>query len=355
LYGSNNNASGNIIYDNGVIGGSLHGGLLLAAQFGGLASHNTVSGNTIFRQDGAEVNQYYGIRVSNTSYADWATGQAKVNGSFVVHSNNLYDAKSAGTTGGTPPTHSSGTVSDGGVDWLYIGTFENTNARPDMNRIGVNNIYNHTGGNTKEFGVASNYFEEPTSSSKFIRAAEWSSGLAVKSGGFVFYNHSDGVARHYKAKNAGSTGVTPPTHTSGSTSDGVITWLYVGESEWFQSSTTNESQFFNKSPIYVQALDSVSEASSTQIFSGTFFPEGQVSASNGSLYLRNNSTLGIQIYIKTGTNGSDTGWQTLAYKLTGTTGNRPSAQVGMEYFDTTLGYPVWWNGSAWIDATGATP
>jgi hypothetical protein len=24
------------------------------------------------------------------------------------------------------------------------------------------------------------------------------------------------------------------------------------------------------------------------------------------------------------------------------------------YYDVTLGKPIWWNGSAWIDATGAT-
>ena len=27
---------------------------------------------------------------------------------------------------------------------------------------------------------------------------------------------------------------------------------------------------------------------------------------------------------------------------------------GTYYFDTTLGKPIWWNGTAWVDATGAT-
>ena len=31
-----------------------------------------------------------------------------------------------------------------------------------------------------------------------------------------------------------------------------------------------------------------------------------------------------------------------------------SSNVGFQYFDTTLNKPIWWNGSAWVDATGAT-
>jgi hypothetical protein len=33
--------------------------------------------------------------------------------------------------------------------------------------------------------------------------------------------------------------------------------------------------------------------------------------------------------------------------------SRPDSPVtGQECFDTDLGKPVWWNGSAWVDATG---
>ena len=58
--------------------------------------------------------------------------------------------------------------------------------------------------------------------------------------------------------------------------------------------------------------------------------------------------------VPTGTN------TTLQYRLSGVTASRPSTtgfpvrRVGMEYFDTTLGIPVWWNGTNWVDATGAT-
>jgi hypothetical protein len=38
----------------------------------------------------------------------------------------------------------------------------------------------------------------------------------------------------------------------------------------------------------------------------------------------------------------------------GATADRPtqSLQVGQFYFDTTLGYPVWYDGTDWVDAAG---
>jgi hypothetical protein len=38
----------------------------------------------------------------------------------------------------------------------------------------------------------------------------------------------------------------------------------------------------------------------------------------------------------------------------GVTADRPTQnlQVGQFYFDTTLGYPVWYDGTDWVDATG---
>jgi hypothetical protein len=32
----------------------------------------------------------------------------------------------------------------------------------------------------------------------------------------------------------------------------------------------------------------------------------------------------------------------------------PGLSVGQSYFDTTLGKPVWWDGTHWVDATGAS-
>lgn len=45
---------------------------------------------------------------------------------------------------------------------------------------------------------------------------------------------------------------------------------------------------------------------------------------------------------------------TLNTPSAGTTANRPATnlQIGQQYFDTTIGIPIWWNGSNWINAAG---
>ncbi len=47
------------------------------------------------------------------------------------------------------------------------------------------------------------------------------------------------------------------------------------------------------------------------------------------------------------------GWVAVS---SGTTAARPSAvpSIGFQYFDTTLGIPIFWNGSVWKSAAGAT-
>lgn len=50
----------------------------------------------------------------------WGVAMPVTSGDIVINANRRYIAMSSGTTGSTAPTHTSGTVSDGGVDWLYI-------------------------------------------------------------------------------------------------------------------------------------------------------------------------------------------------------------------------------------------
>jgi len=40
----------------------------------------------------------------------------------------------------------------------------------------------------------------------------------------------------------------------------------------------------------------------------------------------------------------------------GTTANRPAVgeTIGQMYFDTTLGIPIWYNGTKWVNSSGAS-
>lgn len=59
------------------------------------------------------------------------------------------------------------------------------------------------------------------------------------------------------------------------------------------------------------------------------------------------------LWVKAAGGDSNTGWARVAILASGATSARPTARpVGQQFFDTTLGKPVWWNGTAWVDATG---
>lgn len=77
-------------------------------------------------------------------------------------------------------------------------------------------------------------------------------------------------------------------------------------------------------------------------------PTGIPTAYTGKVSLLFNSTDNIlNVY-----NGA---WKKFQSIISGITGSRPTVtDIGYQYFDTTLGKPIWWKGAVWVDATGAT-
>lgn len=53
--------------------------------------------------------------------AAWAASTAYAADAYCSRNGNIYQTTSGGTSGSTPPTHFSGSVSDGGVTWTYFG------------------------------------------------------------------------------------------------------------------------------------------------------------------------------------------------------------------------------------------
>ncbi|MGL5336062.1 MAG: hypothetical protein ACRC9R_07960 [Enterovibrio sp.] len=54
-----------------------------------------------------------------------------------------------------------------------------------------------------------------------VRPTTWLTGTAYAAGAYTFYN-----GNYYSTVAGGLSGITPPTHTSGSASDGGVTWVY---------------------------------------------------------------------------------------------------------------------------------
>lgn len=111
----------------------------------------------------------------------WGPGIYAMVGATCQHNGNYFTAQNSGVTGTTPPTHTSGSMSDGGVIWTRANSI---------------------------------------STSSEIRL--WSAGIYVTAGSVCTYS-----SNYYTAQNTGFTGSTPPTHTSGTTSDGNINWTYT--------------------------------------------------------------------------------------------------------------------------------
>lgn len=145
LYGGINAAAGNICMSNGqrnLVETWNGDGITLHYGWGGIAYGNTVTGN-ICGDDQVVKTQRSGINISGNGYSQWVSG-ATISQSgdsrYRYYGDNVYWTLDAGTCGATPPTHTSGTESDGNLDWTYIWTAEPVHA-PSRNYIDGNIVF----------------------------------------------------------------------------------------------------------------------------------------------------------------------------------------------------------------------
>lgn len=90
------------------------------------------------------------------------------------------------------------------------------------------------------------------------------------------------------------------------------------------------------------------------LFSGTASPEGAVIAKVGSVFMNTGGDIGKSAFVKE-TGAGNAGWKPIQSINSGTSAGRPTVTtIGYQYFDTTLGKPIWWGGADWKDASGAT-
>jgi len=83
--------------------------------------------------------------------ATWVTNTVYAANAYTFYNGNYYQTAGGGTSGATPPTHTSGTVSDGGVSWAYYsGTYPDFLADTDVS------VFNEK---TLELGVLERFAE----------------------------------------------------------------------------------------------------------------------------------------------------------------------------------------------------
>lgn len=76
---------------------------------------------------------------------DWVMSTTFAAGSYCFYNGNYYTTTNGGTTGSTPPTHTSGSVSDGGVTWTYysnayeawVADTDECNLPDDVLKLGI--------------------------------------------------------------------------------------------------------------------------------------------------------------------------------------------------------------------------
>lgn len=74
-----------------------------------------------------------------------------------------------------------------------------------------------------------------------VRPATWAASTVYASNAYTFYN-----GNYYQTTAGGTSGATPPTHTSGSASDGGVTWTYYNGSYSDFLADTDETVFNQK-------------------------------------------------------------------------------------------------------------
>lgn len=134
-------------------------------------------------------------------------------------------------------------------NYFHVDTFYNTNSTLPLRIINPNELGYLNGSNIDDYpvsqfyirGIATNtFFINPTpgsgddgdiisfeyASDRVVRPKTWAASQTITATDtYRFYN-----GNYYTSTNTGTTGATPPTHTSGTVSDGTVSWAYYSGS-----------------------------------------------------------------------------------------------------------------------------
>lgn len=358
VYGSFNTIL-NVVGINNNQGNTGHAGAVtLITGFGGEAFGNTIS--NVIGIDNQEVpTQLAAVSLTTNRYRLWSASGSYAAAEWVYYGSNIYQTAAGGTSGATPPTHTSGDVSDGGVTWTFKKTAKG-NLRPSANTISglysSGNVYGEVYDQSGSYNTITGSNDNRVSKRQ---NTPWAANTAVFKYEQRIYT-SGNVTRRYVCRTGSSggtgtlTGTTPPTHTSGNVSDGAVIWGYV-------ASTPMQDQVTNglTGPVMRGKLQMISAGGTgtyIEIFPADVSPVNSAPAPAGSICILSEGTSNLRgIFFKTSglseTPAQDpNGWLRVQINNYGTTANRPALGTndkGSIFWDTTLDAPIIWSGTAW--------
>jgi parallel beta-helix repeat protein len=321
VYGRFNTVTGNVCSNNSqrypVNGGSF-GNITVTPAYGGQASYNTITGNSCF-DDQATPTAETGVKLQANAYGVWAAAKEFTSANrYCYYGLNVYAALAitSAMTGEVPPTHTSGAVSDGVIEWTFLFT-GSPNLNAHDNSVAANNFLGHR---------LTDAVTDSTSNSQTILQRD-----LLRSG--VTGGVQIGVTPAIR-----SAATFPGTATAGSTGDLCLrSGGGTGISAYVKESGTNTTTGWT--PLMVRKQ-------------GVTGSRPNLTASGYEGYLYYDTTLDAQLVLN-----NAKGWHELAVRQSGTSAERPTPtteQKGRSYFDTTLNKPVWWDGTGWRDAAGTT-
>ncbi len=129
---------------------------------------------------------------SKKNYTPWTTATAYSVGDIVTNGSYKYIASTAATSGATPPTHTSGSASDGGVDWMFVEIATNTSFFENNLYVAIGRVNDWSNEPTPDAPIDDDTTKYPDLStvvaakrlesnavSYAIQRFDWQSGMAV--------------------------------------------------------------------------------------------------------------------------------------------------------------------------------
>lgn len=165
--------------------------------------------------------------VSSHNCWPWKSGQSIAAGDCRRNGNYTYVANSAGTTSGTTgPTHTSGTVTSGGISWIYNDTYQPSNLGQDI-------YYAYSNGTTGSVPPTEQHYSTTVSDG----SVNWRLYRRLWMGNERIFSTGTSNLRanvwniQYSPQGTGlTTGSVPPLQTSGTVISGGISWRYQSNS-----------------------------------------------------------------------------------------------------------------------------